>query len=205
VARHKENERELVQNTTRSKLLAAATVKIARDGFDGANINDISTTAGYAKGTVYNYFPSKRHLMLALIDDTAARHVAFVSDAVRQTADPQERLERFFDAGFAFVSENPAQSRVLINTLYGHDSELKEIVYEAYLPLFKLLSLGVIVPGSEAGLFRTVDPSETAALLMTIYLGTCSQVNEEGLPWLKPAAVSDFALHALKSIKETKP
>jgi AcrR family transcriptional regulator len=197
VARHKENERELLQNTTRSKLLAAATVHIARDGFDRANINDIATAAGYAKGTVYNYFPSKRDLFLALINDISARHVAFISETVHQTVEPRERLERFFEAGFAFVSENPAQSQVLINTLYGHDVELKEVLYGAYLPLFELLASEVIIPGIQAGLFRGVDPSQTAALLMNIYLGTCSQVNEEGRPWLSPQTVSDFTLHAL--------
>lgn len=197
MARHKEEERRAVQSSTRTKLLAAAARAVSRDGYDGANINDISTAAGYARGTIYNYFPSKRDLILALIKDIATRHVAFISRAVLQASDPQERLERFFEAGFAFVSENLAESQVLINTLYGHDRELKQIIYEAYLPLFKLLSVEVIIPGIEAGQFRGVEPTETAGLLMTIYLGTCSQVNEKGRPWLSPQTVSDFTIHAL--------
>jgi AcrR family transcriptional regulator len=204
MARQKENEREAVQNATRSKLLSAAAAHVARDGFDSANINDISTAAGYAKGTIYNYFPSKRALMLALVKDIAARHVAFISETVHQTADPQERLERFFEAGFAFVGENLAESQVLINTLYGHDRELRQIIYEAYLPLFKLLSVEVINPGIEAGQFRSVEPTKTAGLLMTIYLGTCSQVNEAGRPWLSPQTVSDFAVHALAAGQHTQ-
>jgi hypothetical protein len=48
-----------------------------------------------------------------------------------------------------------------------------------------------------AGIFREIDPGETAALLMTIYLGTGSQVNDQGIPWLDPLQVADFARQAL--------
>ena len=202
MARHKEKERRAVQSTTRAKLLAAAARTVSRDGYAGANINDISTAAGYARGTIYNYFPSKHELMLALIKDIAARHVSFITEAVRQSADAQERLQRFFKAGFTFVIENPPESQVIINALYGHDNELKEILYEAYLPLFQLIAQEIITPGIQAGQFRNVEPMDTAGLLMTIYLGTCSQVNEEGRPWLKSQTVSDFALHALNTMPD---
>jgi len=90
----------------------------------------------------------------------------------------------------------------VINVLYGHDNELKQIVYEAYLPLFQLLAQEIITLGIEAGQFRSAEPMETAGLLMTIYLGTCSRVNEEGRPWLRSQTVSDFALHALKTMAD---
>ena len=202
MARHKQKERRAVQSTTRAKLLAAAARAFSRDGYEGANINDISTAAGYARGTIYNYFPSKRELILALIRDIAARHVDSITVAVRQSADPQERLQRFFKAGFTFVTQNLPESQVMINALYGHDNELKEIMYEAYLPLFQLLAQEIITLGIEAGQFRSVEPMETAGLLMTIYLGTCSQVNEVGHPWLKAETVSDFALHGLNTMQD---
>jgi AcrR family transcriptional regulator len=199
MARPKENEREILQSTTRTKLLSAAADAIARAGYDSANINDISTAAGFAKGTIYNYFPSKRDLMLALLKDIAERHVNFISKATLEVEEPQERLERFFEAGFTFVSQNRAQSQVLIITLFGFDNQLKEIMYESYQPLFQLLALEVVTLGIKTGLFRQVDPLETAGLLMTTYLGSASQIYEKGQLWLAPQNVSDFAFHALKA------
>jgi len=61
--RYKESERVQIKFDTRQLLLQAATEVFARDGYEKANINRISKTAGFAKGTIYNYFESKRALM----------------------------------------------------------------------------------------------------------------------------------------------
>jgi len=74
--RHKDAEREQVMSQTRQLLLEAAAEEFAREGYAGANINRISRAAGFAKGTIYNYFSSKRALMLALIDAIAETHLA---------------------------------------------------------------------------------------------------------------------------------
>ncbi|MEM9457778.1 MAG: TetR/AcrR family transcriptional regulator [Myxococcota bacterium] len=46
----------------RARLLDSAARHFAEHGFSGANINRISLDAGCAKGTIYNYFPSKEAL-----------------------------------------------------------------------------------------------------------------------------------------------
>jgi AcrR family transcriptional regulator len=48
-----------VKETTRARLLTAAAAEFARAGFERASVDAISLAAGYAKGTIYNYFPSK--------------------------------------------------------------------------------------------------------------------------------------------------
>lgn len=195
--RPKESEREQILQETRQALLQAAAAAFARDGYVGANINQISKAAGFAKGTIYNHFPSKRALMQALIDDVAARHVTTISQAVRSKTDPRQRLERFFAAGFAFVADHPAQSRAVITTLYGPDQAFREHLFRAYKPLFALVGREIVAAGIEKGQFRVVDPEATATLVMTIYLGTSSQVDPAGRPWLPPKAVADFVGHAL--------
>jgi len=54
---------------TRWRFLEPATDDFARDGYVGANINRISSSAGFAQGTVHNDFHSKRALMCALIGE----------------------------------------------------------------------------------------------------------------------------------------
>ena len=198
MARHKETERETVLSETRRLLLEAATNEFAREGYDGANINRISKAAGFAKGTIYNYFPSKRALMLALIDEVSEAHIDFVLEQVQGEGDPGHRLERFFKAGFAFISEHLAQARVMINTLYGPDVEFRAHMYQAYQPLFQFVSNDIVAAGISRGVFREVDPDATAALLMTIYLGAGSQVDESGRAWLDPRQVAAFVLNALR-------
>lgn len=197
--RHKEEEKREIMSETRSLLLQAATEEFAREGYQGANINRISRNAGFAKGTVYNYFDSKRALMLDLIEEIASVHMEFMSQQVLQEDDPARRLEQFFAAGFAWVTDNLSRGLVLFTTLNSHDMEFKTRMYEAYLPMFNLVGQDILAAGIEQGIFRQVEPVSTAALIMNIYLGTGSQVNERGEQWFPAKQVSDFCLQALRA------
>ncbi|MFN2199165.1 MAG: TetR/AcrR family transcriptional regulator [Anaerolineales bacterium] len=199
--RPKAADREAQHKDTRQKLLDAAVAEFAEFGFESANIDRISRAAGFAKGTIYNYFPTKRDLMLALISQTAELHLGFMSRSILAAESPTERLERFVRSGFAFVTAHTAQAMVMVNTLYGPDQEFKTQMYLAYLPMFELVEHEIITPGVAAGAFRTVDARATAGLLMNIYLGTASQLDEHGRTWIQPELVADFVQHALALVE----
>jgi AcrR family transcriptional regulator len=179
-------------------LLEAAAQEFGRHGYIGANINHISLAAGLAKGTIYNYFESKRALMLALIDEIAAAHFEFIADQVSQESNAVRRLERFFEAGFDWVTNHLAQTKVTFITLNGPEIEFKQYMYQAYQPVLQLVGKDILATGMEQGIFRQVEAASTAGLLMTIYLGSISYLDEQGRLWLAPSQVSDFVLSALR-------
>ena len=201
--RYREIDRQEMMSQTRQLLLQAATNEFAHKGYAQANINRISQSAGFAKGTIYNYFPSKRALMLSLIDEIARVHFDYVSEHVLHKDDPARRLEHFFEAGFAWVTDNLDQARVMITTLNGPDLEFKLHMYEAYQPMFQLVGSDIIAIGLERSIFRQIAPPAAARLLMTIYLGVASQVNEQGNPWFSPDEVTDLLLNGLRKQSET--
>jgi AcrR family transcriptional regulator len=202
--RYKETDRQEMMIQTRQRLLQAATTEFAREGYERANINRISQGAGFAKGTVYNYFSSKRALMLGLMDEIARAHFDYVSEQVLRQGDPVRRLERFYETGFAWVTDNLDRARVMITTLNGPDLEFKLHMYEAYQPMFQLVGRDIVSVGVERESFRQVDPVGAARLLMTIYLGVASQVNEQGKPWFSPDQVTDLLLDGLRKQDETR-
>lgn len=195
--RPRREAREEMLADTRQRLLQAAAEEIAQEGFVGANVNRVAQAAGFAKGTIYNYFPSKRALMEALIEEIAGEHYAYVAQRVLAVEDPRRRLEAFFAAGFDFVIEHLPRARAMIVTLYGPDAAFNAALFAAYQPMFALIAAEILAPGMADGTFRPVDAYQTAVMLMTIYLGTASQVNEQGRPWLPAGQVADFALSAL--------
>jgi AcrR family transcriptional regulator len=199
MARPQKAVREQHLSETRQLLLEAAASEFAREGYVGANINHISSSAGFAKGTIYNYFPSKRALMVALINDIATSHIAFILEHVDQEDEPCRQLTRFFQAGFAFVERHPVQARVIINAVYGPDAEFKARVYQAYDRLFVLLIHDIIETGIAQGVFRPVDTDVTGALIMTVYLGSCSQLDADDKIWLDPEQVVAFILDGLRT------
>ena len=202
MARIKRADYEKTTQRTRQQLLNAAAIEFAKAGFPGANINTISLAAGYAKGTIYNYFPSKQALLLALIDTAAQEHLEFIVSRVSLARDPARRLELFLEAGFDFVTLHLPQARVLFNTINGPDEPLKAHVFERYQPMFQYLSGEILAPGIEQGVFRPFDPVSMALLLMTIYLGTASQRNVQGEPWLDPRQVAALLLDGVRRPKE---
>jgi AcrR family transcriptional regulator len=68
---------------TRRYLLDAAAIVFARDGFRGATLDDVATTAGFTKGAVYSNFKSKDDLFLELLHDRIERQFAVVSEVVQ--------------------------------------------------------------------------------------------------------------------------
>jgi AcrR family transcriptional regulator len=203
--RYKETERDRAQSETRQKLLEAAKQEFARQGFEKANINQISLSAGFAKGTIYNYFESKRMLMMELIDEISQGHFQFIQGQVLQEENAILRLERFFIAGFAWVADNLAGGLVMINSLYGPDSEFKQYLYTNYEPMFQLVEKEIIQFGIESGSFRQVDTAFTARLLMNLYLGIASQPGPEGTFWFDPKDVANFVLKALREDQAPSP
>ena len=84
---------------TRSHLLAAAARVFARQGFDGASIDDVAAAAGFTKGAVYSNFKSKEDLFLALMDQRVEEQIAAVQTTLEEAATlpADERATRFAD------------------------------------------------------------------------------------------------------------
>ena len=59
--------REESRERTRERLLEAARVEIARNGYDGTSVADIAEAAGYSKGAIFSNFESKEALVLELL------------------------------------------------------------------------------------------------------------------------------------------
>jgi AcrR family transcriptional regulator len=57
----------------RSAILAVASGVFLRDGYSAAAMSDITAQLGGSKATLYKYFPSKRELFLAVVQDHAER------------------------------------------------------------------------------------------------------------------------------------
>ena len=55
---------------TRQRILDAARKLFCRKGFQQTTTRDLATEASIATGTMFNYFPSKEHLALAIIDSS---------------------------------------------------------------------------------------------------------------------------------------
>jgi AcrR family transcriptional regulator len=70
-----EFDRSARKAQTRARLLEAAARVYARQGFNGATLDEVAAEAGFTKGAVYGHFGSKENLLLALMEEHLARQV----------------------------------------------------------------------------------------------------------------------------------
>jgi AcrR family transcriptional regulator len=74
-------------------------------------MEEIATTAGVTRQTVYAHFPSRDALIAALIDAlidaAAAEYSALLDAAGLDTAPPADALAQFLDAGWRFLRRYP--------------------------------------------------------------------------------------------------
>lgn len=126
---------ENVRAMTREKLLAAAADEFARAGLDAANINRISLAAGFAKGTVYNYFPSKQALFAEVIREGCARAVAEAEDT--PDGPTRARLRALLVSDMRWVRRHPAFARILLREALSGDPARAPAVLEAAAPFLR--------------------------------------------------------------------
>ncbi len=197
--RYKDSEREQIREEARRRLVAAAVTEFAEHGYAHANINRISQAAGYAQGTVYNYFRSKRALFEAVLGDIAARHTELILQGAATAAQPAARLERFFAAGFAFAEGFPAEARLVAATLYGPDAEARACGYRAYERLLAYLEDQIVRAGELEGQLRPVDAGLARAAILAVYLGGCSAGEEAARMRQNARAVAGLLLDGLRA------
>lgn len=137
----------------RADLLQSAARHFALHGVGGANINRISLDAGYAKGTVYNYFSSKEELFAAVLgmgsDETIARY-----HARTDLTDLRSRLRAIVEEDAALVQQHEDFMKCLARELVAPSPGVRAQVEAAIAPLVMLVAQ-VLAEGQAAGKVRT--------------------------------------------------
>jgi AcrR family transcriptional regulator len=96
----------LPRSARRKQLLAAAQEVFVANGYHAAAMDDIAERAGVSKPVLYQHFPGKMELYLALLDTQATALGDAVVAALAGTADNEQRIHGVLSAYFAFVARD---------------------------------------------------------------------------------------------------
>src|SRR5690242_18654045 len=112
----------------RAKLLAAARDVFGREGYHAASMEAVAREAGVTKPILYDHFPSKRDLYLALLEaDLAVLHEK-VRTALDAPTGNRERIRSSFQAYFDFVDQHAEGFRLLMTETVGAEEEFRRTV-----------------------------------------------------------------------------
>ena len=109
----------------RAQLLEVAGRLFGSSGYHAVSMEDVARRAGVTKPTLYDHFPSKKDLYLALIEaDLDALHDR-VHAALEAPSGNRERIRASFQAYFDFVDDHADGFRLLMQEAIGSDAEVR--------------------------------------------------------------------------------
>lgn len=113
----------------RRQLLQAAHQVFVAHGYHGASMDEIAEVALVSKPVLYQHFPGKRELYLALLDSHLADFSRQLDEAIRSTEDNRERVFATINTYYSYIKgESQAyrlifESDVLSDPLIAHRIE----------------------------------------------------------------------------------
>jgi len=109
------------ETDTRSRILATARDMFHSRSYADVGIQEICEGARVQKGSFYHFFPSKRDLALAVIDDMADDWAhGFVAEAFDQALPPVERLDYMIDAAYYWQKASSDLEGRMPGCLFGN-------------------------------------------------------------------------------------
>ena len=164
------SRRERKKFETEQKLIKAAMELVSLHGVFDVTVEQITERADVGKGTFFNYFPSKEHL-LASIFESKREQVAMAGDLMREATDVKAALHKFVQ----FAINEPKRTPQMVQSIFS-SSLTNPAVRE---PFCALINEGrhtieiALKRGQEIGQVRSdMEAIEMAKFLQQILIGT---------------------------------
>jgi AcrR family transcriptional regulator len=113
------------RSARRAQLLEAAQAAFVESGYHAAAMDDIAERAGVSKPVLYQHFPGKLELYLALLDQHSEALELHVRNALASTHDNKERVYAAINAYFDFVARDGAAFRLIFESDLTNESAVR--------------------------------------------------------------------------------
>ena len=155
----------LPRSARRSQLLGAAQEVFVAQGYHAAAMDDIAERAGVSKPVLYQHFPGKLDLYLALLDKHCDALVEAIRSALAATTDNKQRVAATTEAYFAYVAGESGAFRLVFESDLTNEEAVRERVERVTRETATLVSK-VIAEDTDL-------PPEEAMLLAVGVCGLC--------------------------------
>lgn len=106
----------LPRSARRTQLLGAALEVFVAQGYHAAAMDDIAERAGVSKPVLYQHFPGKLELYLALLDQSCDQIIAKCSHALESTEDNKQRVSATMRAFYGYVASAEGAFRLVFES-----------------------------------------------------------------------------------------
>ncbi|GAA3370938.1 TetR family transcriptional regulator [Streptomyces sannanensis] len=105
------------QEARRRRILDASAELACRGGFDAVQMREVAEAAGVALGTLYRYFPSKIHLLVATMQDQLAQMQTTLRKRPPAGETPAERVTETLMRAFRALQREPLMADAMVRAV----------------------------------------------------------------------------------------
>lgn len=138
----------------RAQLLSAALEVFTAAGYHSAAMDEIAERAGVSKPVLYQHFPSKLELYLAVLDTHIDSLVFAIQRAIQSTPDNSERVQATIGAYFDFIEAEGEAFRLLFESDMSVEPAVRErlnrMTYDCAAAVSAVISLDTGLPQEAA-------------------------------------------------------
>jgi AcrR family transcriptional regulator len=153
----------LPRRARRAQLLSAALEVFVAQGFHAAAMDDIAERAGVSKPVLYQHFPGKLDLYLALLDQSCDQIISAAGRALESTDDNKQRVTATMHAFYDYVADDEGAFRLVFESDLTNEPAVRARVERVTSECAKLIAH---VIADDTGL-----PEEQSQLLAVSLVG----------------------------------
>lgn len=128
------------QRDRRLRVIRAALDLAARGGYDAVQMRDVSTEAGVALGTIYRYFSSKDHLLVAAMQEWMLDLERTVTKNPPQGDTSCARVINVLHRALRSVERDPALAAAVVNAQTSDDGAAVRATQEVTDVLYRIMA-----------------------------------------------------------------
>ncbi len=175
-----ENRSRLPRDERRAQLLSAALESFTASGYHAASMDEIAERANVSKPVLYQHFPSKLDLYLAVLDLHIDSLAFSIQKAIASTRENKNRVKATIDAYFGFIEGEGEAFRLLFESDMSVEPQVRErlerMTYDCAVAVSAVISVDTGLPKDEA-------------MILAIGLIGCAQISARH--WLEKGGKID--------------
>jgi len=188
----------------KDELIRQAAIRVfAREGFHRARMETIAHEAGVAVGTIYNYFESKRDVLLAVFEAEFEEQISFFEGLQESGLSIPEQIAQILQDHFSLLRERTELAQVLLQERFNPGEGFKEKLSNFHRKVVERIE-ALIQEGIDQGWVRSCDPRIIAPALFAVVqsIGSWEMIHSGTvvgeLFQTAPTELADFIWNGLK-------
>jgi AcrR family transcriptional regulator len=149
-----DNRVRLPRDERRALLLSAALEVFTASGYHAAAMDEIAERAGVSKPVLYQHFPSKLDLYLALLDVHIDSLVFAIQKAIASNKENKNRVKATVAAYFEFIDDEGGAFRLLFESDMSAEPQVRQrldrMTYDCAVAVSAVISLDTGFPKEES-------------------------------------------------------